>query len=173
MASQPLDVESYVPTDSFFGPPYIDVDEWREAPYPHRHVHGGFTNTDTRFTFYFPKAELWQGRMYQPIEGAHAGHEDAFGGPMGELIGGLEMTARLGGYMSESNSGRVGDALDPRGGDDPRLYGWRATAESARFSKHIANQVYGSRPRYSYVWGGSGGGRRSPLCLENAPDVFD
>ena len=23
------------------------------------------------------------------------------------------------------------------------------------------------------MWGGSGGGRRSPLCLENAPDVFD
>lgn len=173
MASQPLDVESYMPTDSFFGPPYIDVDEWREAPYPHRHVHGGFANTDTRFTFYFPKAELWQGRMYQPIEGAHAGHEDAFGGPMGELIGGLEMTTRLGGYMSESNSGHVGDDIDPRGGDDPGLYGWRATAESARLSKHIANQVYGSPPRYSYVWGGSGGGRRSPLCLENAPDVFD
>ena len=23
------------------------------------------------------------------------------------------------------------------------------------------------------MWGGSGGGRRSPLCLENAPDAFD
>ncbi|WP_330255107.1 tannase/feruloyl esterase family alpha/beta hydrolase [Nocardia sp. NBC_00565] len=173
MASQPLEVESYVPTDSFFGQPYIDVDEWREAPYPHRHVHGGFGDTATRFTFYFPKVQEWQGRMYQPIEGAHAGHEEAFGGPMGELIGGLAMTARLGGYMSESNSGHVGDDIDPRGGEDPGLYGWRATAESARFSKHIANQVYGRPPQYSYVWGGSGGGRRSPLSLENAPDVFD
>jgi hypothetical protein len=173
MPDQTLEVESYVPSDSFFGAPYIDLDEWREAPYPHRHVHGGFGGTDTRFTFYFPPAEQWQGRMYQPIEGAHAGHEDAFGGPMGDLIGGLAMTARLGGYMSESNSGHIGDDIDAKGGDDPSLYGWRATAESARFSKHIAAQVYGRAPEYSYVWGGSGGGRRSPLCLENAPDVFD
>ncbi len=173
MSDQPLEVASYVPTDGFFGAPYVDVDEWREQPYPHRHVHGGFEGTDTRFTFYFPPVEEWQGRMYQPIEGAHAGHEEAFGGPMGELIGGLAMTARLGGYMSESNSGHIGDDIDPKGGEDPSLYGWRATAESARFSKHIAEQVYGRPPEYSYVWGGSGGGRRSPGCLENAPDVFD
>ena len=43
----------------------------------------------------------------------------------------------------------------------------------ARFSKYLAEQVYGSAPHHSYVWGGSGGGRRSPLVLENAPDVFD
>ena len=173
MSTTALEINSYTPKDSFFGAPYIDVDEWRDAPYPHRHVHGGFTGTDTRFTYYFPRAEEWKGRMYQPIEGAHAGHEDAFGGPMGELIGGLEMTARLGGYMSESNSGHIGDDIDAKGGEDPSLYGWRATAESARFSKHLAAQIYGRPPEYSYVWGGSGGGRRSPASLENAPDVFD
>jgi hypothetical protein len=173
MSDQQLEAESYVPADPFFGPAYIDVDEWRETPYPHRHVHGGFSGTDTRFTFYFPKAEEWQGRMYQPIEGAHAGHEDAFGGPMGDMIGGLRMTARLGGYMVESNSGHIGDDIDPKGGDDPTLYGWRANAEAGRFSKHVAAQVYGRGPDYSYVWGGSGGGRRSPICLENAPDVWD
>ncbi|MGA2933316.1 MAG: PKD domain-containing protein, partial [Acidimicrobiales bacterium] len=51
--------------------------------------------------------------------------------------------------------------------------GWRAAAETARFSKYLAQQVYGSAPHHAYVWGGSGGGRRSPLVLENAPDVFD
>ncbi|MDQ1697814.1 MAG: hypothetical protein QOJ03_3167 [Frankiaceae bacterium] len=173
MPDQQLEAESYVPTDPFFGPAYVDLDEWRETPYPHRHVHGGFSGTDTKFTFYFPKAEEWQGRMYQPIEGAHAGHEDAFGGPMGDMIGGLRMTARLGGYMVESNSGHIGDDIDPKGGDDPTLYGWRANAEAGRFSKHVAAQVYGRGPDYSYVWGGSGGGRRSPICLENAPDVWD
>ena len=40
--------------------------------------------------------------MYMPLEGAHAGHEDVFCGPMGDLIGGLALTARLGGYMAES-----------------------------------------------------------------------
>ena len=67
-----------------FGAPYIDVDEWRDKPYPHRHVHGGFADCDTRFTFYFPAHEEWQGRMIMPLEGAHAGHEDAFGGAMGD-----------------------------------------------------------------------------------------
>jgi PKD domain len=33
--------------------------------------------------------------------------------------------------------------------------------------------VYGSPPHHSYVYGGSGGGRRSPLCIENAPGVWD
>ena len=168
-----INSKSYVVTDQFFGSPYIDVDEWRETPHPHRHVHGGFAGCDTRFAFYFPAIEEWQGRMYMPLEGAHAGHEEAFGGMMGELLGGLALTVRLGGYMAESNMGHIGDDIDPKGGDDPTLYGWRAAAETGRFSKHVAAQVYGSAPHHSYVWGGSGGGRRSPLVLENAPDVFD
>ena len=117
--------------------------------------------------------ENCQGRLIMPLEGAHAGHEDAFAGSMGAMLGGLPLVVRLGGYMVESNMGHIGDDIDPKGGDDPTLYGWRAAAEVARFSKHVAAQVYGAAPHHSYVWGGSGGGRRSPLCLENAPDAFD
>ncbi|HEY2332283.1 MAG TPA: PKD domain-containing protein [Acidimicrobiales bacterium] len=168
-----LETASYQVTDSYFGRPYVDTDEWREKPSPHRHVHGGFEGGDTRFTFYFPPEDKWQGRMFQPMEGAHAGHEDFFGAGLGDAIGGLSLTARLGGYMVESNMGHIGDDIDPKAGDDPTIYGWRAAAESARFSKHIAAQVYGAAPDHSYVWGGSGGGRRSPLCIENAPDVYD
>jgi len=168
-----IECASYQVTDSFFGEPYVDVDEWREQPHPHRHVHGGFTGCDTRFTFYFPRTEEWQGRLIQPMEGAHAGHEDFFGSALGDAMGGVGMTARLGGYMVESNMGHIGDDIDPRGGEDATLYGWRAAAESARFSRHVAAQVYGRPPHHAYVWGGSGGGRRSPLLLENAPDVFD
>jgi hypothetical protein len=75
--------------------------------------------------------------------------------------------------MVESNQGHIGDNIDPSGGDDPTLYGHRASAEVARFSKYIAALVYGQPPHHSYVWGGSGGGRRSPLCLENARDAWD
>jgi hypothetical protein len=140
---------------------------------PYRHVHGGFADCDTRFTMYFPERDAWLGRAIMPLEGAHAGHEDAFGGSMGDLLGGLPLHVRLGGYMVESNMGHIGDDIDPKGGDDPTIYGWRAAAETARFSKHVAAQVYGEAPHHTYVWGGSGGGRRSPLCLENAPDAFD
>src|SRR3546814_19815497 len=52
------------------------------------------------------------------------------------------------------------------------LYGYRAGVEAARFSKHVAKQVYGREPDYSYVWGGSGAGRRSPLHLEYCDGVY-
>ena len=168
-----LDSDSYEVADVFFGKPYIDRDEWRDDPLRHRNVHGGFDGTDTRFTFYFPPTEDWKGRMLHPLEGAHAGHEDVFGGFMGELIGGLSMVVRLGAYMVESNSGHIADDVDQKAGDDPTIYGHRASIESARFSQHVAAQVYGTAPHHSYVWGGSGGGRRSPMCLEYGPDVYD
>jgi hypothetical protein len=168
-----IEVASYRVTDRYFGQPYIDSDESREQPIPHRRIHGGFEGTETRFTLYFPPREYYKGRMFQPLEGAHAGHEDAFAGAMGVLLGGLEMIGpRLGGYMVESNSGHIGDDIDQRAGDDPTLYGYRASVETARFSKHVAAQVYGEAPRYSYVFGGSGGGRRSPSCLEYGADVY-
>jgi hypothetical protein len=168
-----LETDSYVVTDDFFGQPYIDEDEWRESPVPHRYVHGGFEGTTTRFAFCFPPPERYQGRLYQPLEGANAGHEDVASGPLGAVTGGPEMIFGLGGYMVESNMGHIGDVKDPKAGDDPTIYGWRAAAESARFSKHLAAQVLGRAPRYSYVYGGSGGARRSPLCLAYAPDVWD
>ena len=168
-----IDVSSYVPTDPYFGAPFIDVDEERTVPQPHRHVHGGFENTDTRFRFWFPPKEQWQGRLFNPLSGAHGGTEDFFGSPFGEMIGGLGTCFRLGGFMVESNQGHFGDDLDARAGGDPTLYGHRASAESARFAKFVAQQVYGEAPHHSYVFGGSGGGRRSPLCLENAPGVWD
>ena len=168
-----IDATSYVPTDPYFGPAFIDVDEERTLPYPHRHVHGGFENTDTRFRFWFPPKEQWQGRMFNPLSGAHGGTEDFFGSPFGEMIGGVGTCFRLGGYMVESNQGHFGDDLDARAGDDATLYGHRASAEAARFSKFVAQQIYGAAPHHSYVYGGSGGGRRSPLCLENAPGVWD
>jgi hypothetical protein len=168
-----LDVDGYAVTDDFFGKPWIDIDEWREKPAPHRHIHGGFEGTDTRFTFYFRPAEGYEGRMYHPLEGANAGHEDSFGNEHGNLLGGLEMITRLGGYMVESNMGHLGDVFDPKAGQDKTIYAFRAAAESARFSKHLAAQVYGAAPHHSYVWGGSGGGRRSPGCLEYCPDVWD
>jgi hypothetical protein len=71
-----MDLESYVVTNSFFGEPFIDLDEVRGDPCRHRHIHGGFAGTDTKFTFYFPPEEEGKGRMYKPLEGAHAGHED-------------------------------------------------------------------------------------------------
>jgi Tannase and feruloyl esterase len=171
-----VDIDAYPVTDPFFGRPYLDGDEEVELPAPHRRIHGGFEGTDTRFRFYFPPKEGggYQGRMFNPLSGGNGGTEDFFGlTELGEQIGGLGMCLRLGGYMVESNQGHIGDVFDPKGGPDPTLYGHRASAEVARFSKHVAAQIYGTPPHHSYVYGGSGGGRRSPLCLENGPDAWD
>jgi hypothetical protein len=168
-----IDVSSYAVTDNFFGEPYIDADTWNEKPTPHRYLHGGFKGTDTRFAFCFPPPERYQGRLYQPLEGANAGHENVNTGPLGLVTGGLEMAFRLGGYTVESNMGHIGDVMDAKAGPDPTIYGFRAAAECARFSKHVAKQIYGKPTRYAYVFGGSGGARRSPLCLAYAPGVWD
>src|SRR3984885_8263653 len=165
-------LELYVPTDEFFGAPYIDEDIELDTPVPHRMIHGGFEGTATRFRFHFPH-EGYQGRMFNPLSGGNGGTEDFFTSPLGEAIGGLSSCVRLGGYMVQSNQGHIGDELDPKGGEDPTIYGWRASAETARFSKFVAAQIYGAPPHHSYVFGGSGGARRSPLCLENAPDAWD
>src|ERR1700761_5230032 len=172
--SDKIDVASYVVKDSFFGAPYIDVDSWKDEPAsPHRYIPGGFAGTDTRFAFCFPPAERWQGRLYQPLEGANAGHENVNTGPLGLVTGGLEMAFRLGGYTVESNMGHIGDVMDAKAGPDRTIYAFRAAAECARFSKYVAEQIYGAPPRYSYVYGGSGGARRSPLCLAYGEGAWD
>ncbi|MCW2529596.1 MAG: hypothetical protein JWM76_4456 [Pseudonocardiales bacterium] len=168
-----IEVEAYVVTDDYFGRPYIDTDTENEQPTPHRYLHGGFEGTDTRFSFCFPPAERYEGRLIQPLEGANAGHENVNTGPLGLVTGGLDQAFRLGGYTVETNMGHIGDVMDAKAGPDPTIYGWRAAAESARLSKFIAAQIYGSAPHHSYVFGGSGGARRSPLCLAYAPGVWD
>src|SRR3546814_11072026 len=82
------------------------------------------------------------------------------------------MAFRLGGYLVESNCGHIGDDIDPKGGNDPTLYGYRAAVESARLSRPLAAQIYGAPPANGYVYGGIGGGRRSPGCMEYGTGVY-
>src|SRR5882762_9372209 len=51
--------------DPLFVDPYVDVNEWRDAPVRHRYVHGGFKGTETRFSYYFPPKAQYQGRFFQ------------------------------------------------------------------------------------------------------------
>lgn len=171
--AKPIEPADYTVTDSFFGRPFIDVDEQRGDAFPYRYIHGGFEGTDTRFAYCFPSTDIYRGRLFQPLEGANAGHENVNAGPLGPITGGLDMTFRLGGYCVESNMGHIGDVEDPKAGPDPTIYGFRAAAESARFSKYVAKQIYGAAPHHSYVYGGSGGARRSPLCLAYGGGTWD
>jgi hypothetical protein len=51
--------------DTLFREPYVDLDEWRNKPFRHRYVHGGFKGTQTRFSYYFPSKENYKGRFFQ------------------------------------------------------------------------------------------------------------
>ena len=162
--------------DPFFGPPRIDTDEWRDAPLPHRYVHGGFEGTDTRFSVYLPPAGQFRGRFLQYLEGGHGGSEHALttdrtGGEQSRAAFRLAF-AELGAYLVESNQGHIGNDMSGLRGDWSVTW-YRASAVTARFARGLAAQMYGQAPHHGYVYGPSGGGLRCFWCMERAPDVYD
>ena len=59
--------KDFTTKDTLFKEPYIDKDEWRDAPVRHRYVHGGFKGTNALFSFYFPPKEAYKGHFFQYI----------------------------------------------------------------------------------------------------------
>jgi hypothetical protein len=170
-----LDVD-YVPKDEFFGKPFIDLDEMREFPRPHRYVHGGFAGTSTLFSYYFPASSKYGGRFAQWFEGGAGGNERSITVSQSEpkptqwdYLYDMAFDD-ISGYLIESNQGHK--QFDKAPEAVPNLYSWRASAECARFSRHVAKQIYGKAPHHGYCGGIGGGGGRATLCLENAPDVY-
>ncbi len=157
-----------VTQDSLFGEPYIDVDEWRDAPVRHRYVHGGFSGTDTRFSFYFPPPEQYQGRFFQYITPVPIGETLSQGASGEEDKIGFSIAS--GAYFIETNGG--GSAATIFGGD-PTIGAYRANAATARYSRTVAAQMYGPHRPYGYAFGGSGGAYRTIGGMENTDGVWD
>jgi hypothetical protein len=156
------------PADPMFDKPYIDEDEWRDAPVPHRYVHGGFEETNTRFSIYLPPAESYQGRFFQhitPVPDSENLAQHARG--EADKIG---FAIASGGYFVETNGGGVWGGY---GSDDPTVAGYRANAACAQYSRVVAAEMYGAHRPYGYVYGGSGGGFRTIGCMENTVGVWD
>ena len=156
-----------------FGEPYVDVDEWHETPLPHRYVHGGFADSHTRFSFYFPPKEQYKGRFFQFLEGGSGGNETLLTSPMAAAMGSDPFQLvfeELGGYLVESNQGHF---THEGTGFTSEVHLFGASSESARYAKTLAAQMYGDSPHHGYVWGASGGGVRAITCLENVADVWD
>jgi hypothetical protein len=155
--------------DSLFNEPYIDVDEWRDEPVRHRYVHGGFKGRDTRFSFYFPPKEKYDGRFFQYItpvpdnenlsQGAH-GEENKIG-----------FSIESGAYFIETNGG--GADGNPMGGGDKMLGAYGANAICAIYSRELAAEMYGEHRPYGYAFGGSGGAYRTIGGFENTNGVWD
>lgn len=142
-------------SDALFQQPYVDIDEWRDAPVRHRYVHGGFKGTDARFSFYFPETTNYQGRFFQyvtpvpdseTLSQGQTGEDDKIGFALSH-----------GAYFIETNGGGAGANAGPAFAADPTIGGYRANAAVAQYSRQLAVQMYGPKRPYGYIFGGSGG----------------
>jgi hypothetical protein len=158
--------------DPQFSQPYIDKDEWRDAPVRHHYVHGGFKGTETRFSFYFPDKAHYQGRFFQHITPVPDDENLAQKMPAGEenKIG---FSIASGAYFIETNGGGRDQVGMPGKPNDFTLAAYRANAAAARYSRIVALQMYGGKRPYGYAYGGSGGGFRTIGSIENTEGVWD
>ncbi len=163
----PLTEESVDPT---YNAPYVDIDELRDQPEPHRYVHGGFEGTDARFSFYFPPKDRYQGRFFHntyPL----AVHEDVGPFPIAFDVatGDLGFTFDSGAYYVQTNLG----GADRAGMADPAIAAYRVNAAAAKYSRVIAASMYSDHRPYGYLFGGSGGSYQTIGSAENTRGIWD
>lgn len=140
--------------DPDFADPFVDVDEWRDDPVRHRYVHGGFVGTDTRFSFYLPPAERYEGRFFQHLTPV-PDREDLAQGARGAEDK-IAFSSDSGAIFVETNGG--GAVATPGSDTDPTVGAYRAHAAAARYARAVAGERYGSHRAHGYAYGGSGGG---------------
>ena len=165
-------VKNFATKDTMFKAPYVDIDEWRDKPVRHHYVHGGFKGTDTRFSFYFPSKEIYEGHFFQYITPV-PDNENLSQGAEGEgdKIG---FSITSGAYFIETNGGGKYGTGMPGSGIDATIGAYRANAACAQFSRTVATEIYGEQKHiYGYAFGGSGGAYRTIGGLENTEGVWD
>ena len=156
--------------DPIYSEPYVIVDEMRTQPVPHRYVHGGFRNTDARFSFYFPPGERYRGRFHHntyPL--ATSSDVGPFPLEFSVATGNIGYSFDSGAYYVQTNNG--GAFL--LGSTDPKLAAYRANAAAAMFSRIVAAEVYGPHRPYGYLYGGSGGAYQTIGAAEQTVGVWD
>jgi hypothetical protein len=157
--------------DPQYGEPYIEIDEQRSAPAPHRYVHGGFKGTDARFSFYFPPKDRYEGRFFHNTY-PMATTSDVGPFPIAFEVstGDLGFTFDSGAYYVQTNLG----GADRAGGmADPAIAAYRVNAAAAKFSRKLAAEMYGEHRPYGYLFGGSGGSYQVIGSAENTTGVWD
>lgn len=166
-----VSLRSFATQDALFERPYIDVDEERDQPTRHRYIHGGFDGTETRFSYYLPPAEAYEGRFFQHITPVPESEHLAIGQRGAEDKIGFAFSS--GAFFVETNGGGAIDLSRPQIGADPTIGAYRANAAVAALAKVVAQSVYGEHRTYGYAYGGSGGGFRTIACAENTRGVWD
>ncbi|MDH4041392.1 MAG: PKD domain-containing protein [Gammaproteobacteria bacterium] len=152
--------------DPEFKEAYIDVDEVRSTTdgvknvtVSYRYVHGGFTDTNARFAFYFPASDEYQGRFFESTYPtvAEEGADD------GTIAFGISNGAYV---VSSNNAGGVAVAQTTGG--------YRVNAASAKVSRMLAAIIYGEdAPIRGYIYGASGGSLQTIGAAENTAGIWD
>jgi hypothetical protein len=156
--------------DPQFNEPYVQVNELRDEPVPHRYVHGGFKGTDARFSFYFPPKERYEGRFFHntyPM--ATTSDIGPFPIAFDVAIGNLGFTMASGAYYVQTNLGGA-DRAPPA---DTAIAAYRVNAAAAKYSRVLAAELYGEHRAYGYLFGGSGGSYQVMGAAENTRGVWD
>ena len=161
--------------DPFFEDLFVEVDEARQDPVPHRYVHGGFRGTAARFSCYFPPESQYRGRFF------HNTYPLAVTSDIGPFpiefevaMGDLGFTVDSGAYYLQTNNGGVFQRPAQSGERaDPTIAAYRANAAAAKFSRKLAADVYGDHRPYGYLFGGSGGAYQTMGAAENTSGVWD
>jgi hypothetical protein len=155
--------------DPRFNQPYVDIEEERTTPVPHRYVHGGFTGTDAKFSFYFPPKEQYQRRFFQITHQLLTSENTT---PYN-----IGFAAASGAYFVQTNIGGIERATTTEqavfGKLDPSVGGYRVNAEAAKYSRVVAARIYGEHRPYGYLYGGSGGAFQTISSAENSVGVWD
>ena len=157
-------------TDARYSEPFVDVDEWREDPEPHRYVHGGFVGTDARFSFYFPSQERYGGRFFHNTYPLIV-TEDIAPFPIAFEVatGNLGFTLDSGAYYVQTNLGGTDRMTDP----DPAIGAYRVNAAAAKYSRVVAAEQFGDHRPFGYLFGGSGGSYQVMGAAEATHGVWD
>lgn len=156
--------------DPLFNDPYVEVNELRDGPVPHRYVHGGFRGTDARFSFYFPPAERYEGRFHHntyPL--ADTSDIAPFPIAFDVATGDLGFTLASGAYYVQTNNG----SAFSRSAADPSIAAYRVNAAAAKYSRVLAAELYGEHRPFGYLYGGSGGAYQTIGGAEHTQGVWD
>jgi hypothetical protein len=156
--------------DPVYNAPYIELDEWRRDPAPHRYVHGGFKGTEARFSFYFPAADQYEGRFFHntyPL--ASTADIGPFPIAFEVAAGDLPFTLDSGAAYVQTNNGGVFRAAHA----DPALAAYRVNAAAAKLARVMAARIYGEHRPFGYLFGGSGGAYQTMGAAENTSGVWD
>ena len=131
-----------------FGEPYVDVDEWRDAPVRHRYVHGGFAGTETRFSIYLPPAGAVRGPV---LPAHHPGPRQRAPRPGGDGRARTRSGSRSPAAPTSSRRTAAGPRARPGSSVDPTIAAYRANAAAAQHSRVIAAEMYGEHRPYGYA----------------------